>query len=903
MDFAQFLTDILIVLVAAKVAAEVSERIGIPAVVGEIVAGVIVGPSVLDLVGHGDDVLVTLGEVGVILLLLEVGMEMDLAELGKVGRASLQVATVGVVTPMVLGYVAMGAVTSDTNTKLFVAAALTATSVGITARVFGDLRALATTEARLVLGAAVADDVMGLVVLTVVVRLVTEGSVSVLSVLWIVAVAVAFLVVGGFAGLKLAEPLFAFVERVSRSTGTLVAIAFAFALGFARLAEAAKLAPIVGAFVAGIALSRTTAADRIGRELRPVGHLFIPVFFLQIGIDADVGAFFSLPVLRDAAILLAVAAVGKLVSPLGALGTRSDKWLIGLGMLPRGEVGLIFATIGLTNGVLGDDLYAALLLVVLATTLVTPPLLKFRYGRLRAATVPTGPPAGTEPPEGGWLQVRAGEIVLAALPPVDEGLLVALQAAVLVGRHHPDDELLEWLSALPADSSSFDPVAREAFLDVVERGNARSWRFLLTTGALDRWLPELADALKDREDQVGLDTSAAYRLRTVERLRVLDVDDPLAVELRALEDLDVVLVALLAVDATDGAGSRTRVALAVAERIGFDDTRARKVAALADDGDQLLWAAAHRPSGLTQPAVLPLVTHLETTQRARGAYVVTALRNADAERWERERLRQLHDVIQVVLADTGLTGSGARNLVADRRQDAVAVLGDAPDPAAVERTRSAPTSFVLRLGADDLAAAARLVEPPPRGDTVRVRIVDRSPGSWMVLVGARDRLGLLAMVSGVLTELDLDITRAVVATWLDGAAVEAFEVRGRSVPTVEVLDAALAAALDRPMIAEPIPGAQVVFDDRSSPWHTVCEIEAADHPGLLHQLTTAFAAAGVTVVAAAVGEREDDAVDTFELVTRSGEKLADGDRRAVREAIAGGAELVRRRFRGGLAVR
>ena len=141
------------------------------------------------------------------------------------------------------------------------------------------------------------------------------------------------------------------------------------------------------------------------------------MFFLQIGIDADVTSFGSGEVLRDASILLVVAVVGKLLSPLGAIGAPGDKPLIGLGMLPRGEVGLIFATIGLQNGVLGDDLYAALLLVVLVTTLVTPQLLKARYHRLRAAAKPVGTPSDTPPPEGGWLQVGADDVGLAARPP------------------------------------------------------------------------------------------------------------------------------------------------------------------------------------------------------------------------------------------------------------------------------------------------------------------------------------------------------------------------------------------------------------------------------------------------------------------------------------------------------
>jgi Kef-type K+ transport system membrane component KefB len=164
------LLDILIVLIAAKVAAEIAERVGFPPVVAEILAGVVIGPSVLDLVGQ-EQTLQVLGEIGVILLLLQVGMEMDLGELGAVGRASVSVAVVGVVLPMLGGFGVSELFGYDAKTALFLGAALAATSVGITARVFSDLRALATVEARTVLGAAVADDVLGLVILTVVVRI------------------------------------------------------------------------------------------------------------------------------------------------------------------------------------------------------------------------------------------------------------------------------------------------------------------------------------------------------------------------------------------------------------------------------------------------------------------------------------------------------------------------------------------------------------------------------------------------------------------------------------------------------------------------------------------------------------------------------------------------------------
>nr|MBA2325036.1 cation:proton antiporter [Actinomycetota bacterium] len=375
------LFDILVVLLAAKLAAEVAERLRFPTVVGEILAGIVVGPSVLGLVG-GDATLRVLGEIGVILLLLEVGLQMNLAGLGSVGRASLAVAVIGIAAPMAAGAGVAAAFGHDRNTALFLGAALCATSVGITARVFSDLRVLGRAEARTVLGAAVADDVLGLVILTVVVRLVSEGSVSVLAVAGIVALAVGFLVVTAVFGTRFAPPLFSFVHRRARSAGTLVALALAFALAFAELAEVARLAPIVGAFVAGLALSGSDQSDRIRRELAPVGHLFIPVFFLQIGIDAEIGAFARPAVLGIAGALLAVGVAGKLVAALGATRSAGDRWLIGLGMLPRGEVGLIFATIGLREGVLTENLYAALLVVVLATTLAAPPLLRARLVRL-----------------------------------------------------------------------------------------------------------------------------------------------------------------------------------------------------------------------------------------------------------------------------------------------------------------------------------------------------------------------------------------------------------------------------------------------------------------------------------------------------------------------------------------
>ena len=261
-----------------------------------------------------------LAELGVILLLLQVGMEMDIEDLAAVGRASVSVAVVGVLVPLVGGYAAGLALGQDSNTSLFLGAALAATSVGITARVFSDLGALATVEARTVMGAAVADDVLGLVLLTIVVKIVGDGGVAASTVISTVLLAVGFLVVTSVLGGRLGIVLFRAIQKWSRAAGTLVALALAFALAFAELADVAKLAPIVGAFVAGLALSQTESRERIARDLTPVGHLFVPVFFLQIGIAAEVERFVDPTVLGVAAALtVVIAVIGKLVSSAGAV--------------------------------------------------------------------------------------------------------------------------------------------------------------------------------------------------------------------------------------------------------------------------------------------------------------------------------------------------------------------------------------------------------------------------------------------------------------------------------------------------------------------------------------------------------------------------------------------------------
>lgn len=396
LDFGQILLDLAIVLVVAKVAAELAERVRVPAVLGEIIAGLALGPSVLGLVNPSDSLKV-LAELGVIVLLVQVGLEMDLGELRRVGRASLSVAVIGVVLPMGAGVVAGYALGETMNASLFLGAALAATSVGITARVFGDLHALSSTEARIVLGAAVADDVLGLIILTVVTRIVKDGSVDVASVLGTVALAVAFLTVSGIVGMFVIPRLFGAIGSRAASPATIGVLAGAAAFGFAAAADAANLAPIIGAFMAGIALGKVPQHDRVAREFSVLGNLLIPIFFLQIGIDTDVTKFFQTHVLWVATVLTVIAIASKMLASIGAVGTTANKLIIGIGMVPRGEVGIIFATIGLQVGVFDEDLYAVVLLVVLVTTVITPPFLRWRLGS--AATVPLVLPRETDEPQ------------------------------------------------------------------------------------------------------------------------------------------------------------------------------------------------------------------------------------------------------------------------------------------------------------------------------------------------------------------------------------------------------------------------------------------------------------------------------------------------------------------------
>ncbi len=882
MDVNRILLDILIVLLAAKVAAELADRVNLPAVVGEIIAGILIGPSVLGLV-HSTEALQTLAQLGVILLLLEVGLEMDLAELGSVGKAAILVALAGVAVPMVTGAGTGLLLGMSGKEAVFVGAALTATSVGITARVFGDLRALATVEAKTVLGAAVADDILGLVILTVVTRIVTQGSVSVLGVVWVVVLAVGFVVLTTLVGVRIVPQAFAIVRRYSRSPGTLVAIALAFTLAVSELAHAAQLAPIVGAFVAGIALARSPAAGRVRSELAPVSHLLVPVFFLQIGIDADVAQFARPAVFGMAAVLLVVAVVGKLCSVVGLIGSPGDRLLIGIGMIPRGEVGLIFATLGLSQHVFGQDVYAALLLVVLVTTVGTPPLLRWRLLAMRAERRTTPGAASS----GGiaLVHVANGQVELDVEPLPSDALAVVLHAARLCADHPASPALLEWLDEFPPGPRRWDDTSRDEFFSLLRGADPRSWRMLIASGVLQRCLPELDDSLARRRTGLELDPLATLRLVRLTRVH----------ELLGLEDepdyANAVLLAALALDACDNDASQAVViARRTVQRLDLGTRVEQSVAELVSDVG-LMPAAARRADALSEESVLQIAVHLDSAVQADALYLLSRAIE-ETSRIETEQLRALHELVRAALAHPELVGREAGNEVELRRAEAARFVTDL---AVKERIRTAPRAYVLSQAPIDLARQAGLCEPPLGRHEVRVE-VDESDDTIRIEVAARDRVGLIARTTRVLFEAGCSIQHAAATTWSDGSALTSYHAHATKAPNPHALRDALTDALRDTLVASPAPDVALTFDDASSPWHTRCTAAGLDRPGLLHALTAAFAGAGLNVHSARISTDGAQVVDLFELTDSHGAKLDDRSKARVIELTRQGAITRRRRF-------
>lgn len=383
-DLGPILLAIFAAFVAAKIGGELMERIGQPAVVGELVAGLMVGPSVLNWVpieGSEGEVMLTLAELGVIVLLFQVGLQTDPRELRAVGPQASAVGVLGVAFPFAAGFIATIAAGHDGIESSFVATALVATSVGITARVLGDMGKLSAKPSRVILGAAVIDDILGLMVLAVVVGL-SEGSLSITQILILVGAALGFVGSLLLLGPRIVSQVSHVFEwpKIPRSP---FAVAVTILLGLSVAAQQIGLAVIVGAFLAGAALSGTRERYALEHQFAPVADFLTPFFFVVTGAQVDIGVFGKGDVLAFAAVITVLAVAGKLAGGyLGSGGlSHRDKLIVGVGMVPRGEVGIIVASLALTKGVVDEDLFGAVLIMVIVTTLLAPPFLKPLFSR------------------------------------------------------------------------------------------------------------------------------------------------------------------------------------------------------------------------------------------------------------------------------------------------------------------------------------------------------------------------------------------------------------------------------------------------------------------------------------------------------------------------------------------
>jgi Kef-type K+ transport system membrane component KefB len=382
----ELLLGLALVWLVAKLAGEGMERVGQTAVLGELLAGVIVGPGMLGLV-HETEVLHALAELGVLLLLFEVGLESDVHDLLRAGAQATLVAVVGVAAPFAAGFLVMQWLGHPALLGVFVGATFTATSVGITARVLSDLGRLQDATAKVVLAAAVVDDILGLVILAIVTGVAQTGGLSLGFVAALSTKAVVFVALAILAGVWLAPLMIRWIGRM-KARGTLIVYSVVFAVTLAGVADVVGLATIIGAFAAGLVLATTERRAHIEERLKPVADLLVPVFFVTVGMKvapAVLNPFADNAQLGLALLLTLVAVASKLVAGLVAYQRGVRRWPVGVGMVPRGEVGLIFAGTGLATGVLGPDLYSALVVVVMLTTFVAPPWLKALYGGRRVA--------------------------------------------------------------------------------------------------------------------------------------------------------------------------------------------------------------------------------------------------------------------------------------------------------------------------------------------------------------------------------------------------------------------------------------------------------------------------------------------------------------------------------------
>ena len=418
MVLAGVLLSLVFIYLASKLGGELSKLVDLPPVLGELVAGVVIGVSVLHLLVFSEtgavasdsvvmtilekigglggeainevfatqsEVLSILAEFGVIILLFEIGLESDLRELQKVGVKASIVAVVGVVAPFVAGTVGLMYIFGmPVIPAVFAGAALTATSIGITSKVLSELGQLKSTEGQIIVGAAVIDDVLGIIVLAVVASLAKTGDVDILNLVYLIISATVFLLGSIFLGKFFNKSFVAIADKL-QTRGKLVIPALIFAIFMAFLANAIHLEAILGAFAAGLVLDETDKRKELDQQIIPIADILVPIFFVSVGARVDLSVLNPSSAdnrqgLIIAAFLIVVAIIGKIITGWSIWGQEKiNRLAIGIGMIPRGEVGLVFAGIGAASGVLDKPLQAAIIIMVILTTFIAPPLLRFAF--------------------------------------------------------------------------------------------------------------------------------------------------------------------------------------------------------------------------------------------------------------------------------------------------------------------------------------------------------------------------------------------------------------------------------------------------------------------------------------------------------------------------------------------
>ncbi|MTJ12703.1 cation:proton antiporter [Anabaena sp. UHCC 0187] len=418
MVLAAVLLSLVVIYFASKLGGELCNKVGLPAVLGELLGGVVIGVSVLHLLvfpeGGTDtssslimtflqltagltpeatpqvfaaqsEVISVLSELGVIILLFEIGLESNLKDLMAVGIQAVVVAIVGVVVPFAAGTVGLMTIFGvGAIPAIFAGAALTATSIGITSKVLSELGRLNSKEGQIILGAAVIDDVLGIIVLAVVASLAKDGVVDVGNVIYLIVSATSFIIGAIVLGNVFNKSFVAIADKL-KTRGEVVIPAFIFAIIMAYLASVIHLEAILGAFAAGLVLEETDKRKELQKQVIPIADMLVPVFFVTVGAKTDLGVLNpAIPTNREALImatfLITVAIIGKVVTGLTVFGQPGiNRLAIGVGMIPRGEVGLVFAGVGAASGVLSKPLGAAIIMMVIITTFIAPPLLKFVF--------------------------------------------------------------------------------------------------------------------------------------------------------------------------------------------------------------------------------------------------------------------------------------------------------------------------------------------------------------------------------------------------------------------------------------------------------------------------------------------------------------------------------------------